>query len=131
VTKQPDQTFASRIRGGRQRAGISQAELSRRLAAVMGYTIDSSAISRSEKGVRAVPLDEAVAIADLLEIPLDGMTPESIKAEARVLRLRQDLRRARIHLDETHGKVQQAEARVASVKRELAEAESARRQRSQ
>lgn len=127
MTQQPDQTFASRLREGRKRVRISQAELCKRLTAVMGYTIDPSAISRAEGGVRAVPFGEAVAIADLLDIPLDGMTRDSIKAEARVLRLRQDLRRAQMHVDDAQNEVQQALARVASVKRELTEAESARR----
>lgn len=127
MTETPDQTFGRRLREERQRAGISQTELCRRLTTVYGHTIDPSAVSRTEKGARSVPPDEAVALADLLSIPLDGMTHNSLKAKARILRLRQGLRQAQRHADDTRDELQKALARVAAVRRELTEAESSRR----
>lgn len=73
MTVSPDQTFARRIHEERTRAGISQAALAAKMTAVIGRTIDASAVARAEKYERAVRLDEAVAIADLFQVPLAAM----------------------------------------------------------
>lgn len=126
MTETPDQTFARRLREERNRAGISQAELGGRLTTMIGRTIDPSAIARAEKCVRAVRLDEAVAIADLLGVPLTAMLRDCREAETRILQLRQDLRQAQEHANDAQDELRQALARVTSIQLELAEAEAAR-----
>lgn len=66
----PGDLFSRRLRHERERAGISQAELARRIAEILESNIDPSAVTRIEQQVRAVRLDEAVAAAKALSIPL-------------------------------------------------------------
>src|ERR1041385_8510014 len=54
----PGGLFARRLRQERERLGISQAELARRMAALLGTNVDSTAITRIEQQTRAVRLDE-------------------------------------------------------------------------
>lgn len=66
----PGDLFSRRLRQERERAGISQAELARRIAEILESNIDPSAVTRIEQQVRAVRLDEAVAAAKALSVPL-------------------------------------------------------------
>lgn len=66
----PGDLFARRLRQERERLGISQAELARRMAALLGTNVDSTAITRIEQQTRAVRLDEAVTAAEALGVPL-------------------------------------------------------------
>jgi transcriptional regulator with XRE-family HTH domain len=59
-----------RLRQERDRLSISQAELARRIAEVLGQNVDPSAVTRIEQQTRAVRLDEAVAAAEALEVPI-------------------------------------------------------------
>ena len=52
------------------RPGMTQAELAEQVAVLLGTSLDSTAVTRIEKGERAVRLDEAVYIAQVLGIPL-------------------------------------------------------------
>ncbi len=65
-------TFASRVRQVREARGWSQEELARRLAEI-GPRLGPTAITRLERGDRAVRVEEAVAIARALMTPLNAL----------------------------------------------------------
>lgn len=77
----PSDTFARRLREERERLGISQARLSRRMAEILGTKVDPSAVSRIEQQLRAVRLDQAVAAAKALGVPLAVLVSEDPVAE--------------------------------------------------
>ena len=66
----PEAAFAVRMRDARKEHGMTQAEVSEQVKAVHGVEIDPTGILRIEKGQRSPRLAEAVAIADVLNIPL-------------------------------------------------------------
>lgn len=77
-TNAPDvrSTFASRVRQVREGQGWSQEELARRLSEV-GLRLDPTAITRLERGERSVRVEEAVAVAQTLGVPLDELLQSS------------------------------------------------------
>ncbi|MCM2392709.1 helix-turn-helix domain-containing protein [Streptomyces albipurpureus] len=77
----PGDVFARRLRQERERLGISQAELARRMAALLGTNFDSTAITRIEQQTRAVRLDEAVTAAQALDVPLITLVSDSYARE--------------------------------------------------
>ncbi|MEV0443621.1 helix-turn-helix transcriptional regulator [Streptomyces spectabilis] len=77
----PGDLFARQVRQERERLGISQAELARRMAALLGTNLDSTAITRIEQQTRAVRLDEAVAAAKTLGVPLVMLTSDNYARE--------------------------------------------------
>ncbi|MFD4574227.1 helix-turn-helix domain-containing protein [Streptomyces sp. NPDC058417] len=77
----PGDLFARRLRQERERLGISQAELARRMAALLGTNVDSTAITRIEHQTRAVRLDEAVTAAEALGVPLITLVSDSYARE--------------------------------------------------
>ncbi|KAB7839535.1 helix-turn-helix domain-containing protein [Streptomyces mobaraensis] len=77
----PGDLFARRLRQERERLGISQAELARRMAALLGTNVDSTAITRIEQQTRAVRLDEAVTAAKALGVPLITLISDSYARE--------------------------------------------------
>lgn len=86
----PSDVFTQRIRAERERQKMSQAQLVRRMAEEHEAVLDPSAITRIEQGTRAVRLDEAVAIADVLGLPLQAMIEADDPDEAqRQLRARE------------------------------------------
>lgn len=77
----PGDVFARRLRQERERRGFSQAALARRIAEVLGTNIDPSAVTRIEQQTRAVRLDEAVAAAEALDVPLALLLSDDPAAE--------------------------------------------------
>ncbi|AXE23955.1 XRE family transcriptional regulator [Streptomyces globosus] len=77
----PGDLFARRLRQERERLGISQAELARRMAALLGANVDSTAITRIEQQTRAVRLDEAVTAAEALGVPLITLVSDNYARE--------------------------------------------------
>lgn len=65
----PEQRFGSMVLESRRALGISQKDLSDALAS-QGLVLDNSAISRIEKGTRALRLSEAIVIARVLRFSL-------------------------------------------------------------
>lgn len=63
-------TFARRLRENREAAGLSQTELARRLTDRLGTAVPSTAVTKMENDTRSVKIDEAVAIAEVLRVPL-------------------------------------------------------------
>lgn len=90
MTTLPSDLFAHRLRTERERIEISQAELARRVATILGTKVDPSAITRIEQQTRAVRLDEAVAVAEALDLPLIMLLNED-PAGANADRVRQYL----------------------------------------
>lgn len=68
----PELTFAQRVRELREALGLSQTQLATTLR-LKGVKIDPTSITRLEKGTRGVRLDEAVAIAGVLDQTVDEM----------------------------------------------------------
>ncbi|MEU7317904.1 helix-turn-helix transcriptional regulator [Streptomyces sp. NPDC007083] len=77
----PVDLFARRLRQEREHQGISQAELARRIADILGTNVDPSAVTRIEQQMRAVRLDEAVAAAQALGVPLVFLLNDDPTAE--------------------------------------------------
>ncbi|MBD0673904.1 transcriptional regulator [Streptomyces sp. CBMA156] len=77
----PGDLFARRLRQERERLGISQAELARRMSVLLGTNLDATAITRIEQQTRAVRLDEAVTAAKALGIPLITLISDSYARE--------------------------------------------------
>ncbi|MEU7156137.1 helix-turn-helix transcriptional regulator [Streptomyces chrestomyceticus] len=77
----PGDLFARRLRQERERLGVSQAELARRMAALLGTNFDSTAITRIEQQTRAVRLDEAVTAAEALGVPLVTLISDNYARE--------------------------------------------------
>ncbi|KOT59659.1 Fis family transcriptional regulator, partial [Streptomyces rimosus subsp. rimosus] len=77
----PGDLFVRRLRQERERLGISQAELARRMAALLGVNVDATAITRMEQQTRAVRLDEAVAAAEALGVPLITLVSDNYARE--------------------------------------------------
>lgn len=70
------------VREGRERAGISQSELGRRMAS-LGWQWHPQTVQRVEAGQRKVSIGEAEAVGGILGIPLDRLlllSPQAIMA---------------------------------------------------
>ncbi len=92
----PGDLFARRLRQERERKGISQAEVARRMAAILGSNVDPSMVTRIEQQTRAIRLDEAVAAARALDIPLTELLDDDpgVEREAQLARHLADLEAA-------------------------------------
>ncbi|QXV62911.1 helix-turn-helix domain-containing protein [Amycolatopsis sp. TNS106] len=73
----PGDLFARNLRRERERLGLSQAEVARRSSEILGSNLDPTAVTRVEQGTRTVRLDEAVAIAQALDVPLPLLYSEA------------------------------------------------------
>lgn len=120
----PGQTFARRLREERVRTGLSQAALANRLAEVLNQKVDTSAITRIEKYDRAVRLDEAVVIAELLEVPLQAMLHDRESVGDQIAELRRDLSLAQWRVSQVEEELQQARDQVTGIRRSIAELET-------
>jgi transcriptional regulator with XRE-family HTH domain len=67
-----EEVFARRTRELREQEEIPQTVLAERLD-IHGIKLDGTAITRIERGTRAIRLNEAVAIAAALDVSLDAM----------------------------------------------------------
>lgn len=69
-------TFAARAKSARLRAGLTQAQLAKRLEDETPVVLDTSAITRIEAGQREPRLGEALAIAKVLNFGLNNLVPK-------------------------------------------------------
>lgn len=67
-----EERFGERIRELRQAAGISQADLARRMTA-SGFNMHQTQIAKIEKGTRSTPVGELTALAAVLGVPPSGL----------------------------------------------------------
>jgi transcriptional regulator with XRE-family HTH domain len=70
----------------RERQGLSQAELARRMAEVLGVNVDKSAVARIEQQIRAIRLDEAAAMAEVLDVPITALLSDRSAEEGEALK---------------------------------------------
>ena len=122
------ETFARRLVEERQRAGLSQAALAERVTAIIGRSIDPSALARAEKHERAIRLDEAAAIADVLQVPLASMLRDRDAIDDEIGELRRDLSQDLWRLHRAEEEVQQAQDSMSATRRRIAELEAVRNQ---
>ncbi|GAB3563246.1 helix-turn-helix domain-containing protein [Spelaeicoccus albus] len=104
--------FASRLREERERAGLSQIEFARRLSGMLDDTIDPSAMTRIEKGKRTVKIDEAVAIAQLLDVELMTLLTDTSTIDRHLEIKRAALLKAHARLQQARDDVRQLELSV-------------------
>jgi len=64
--------MGDRIRQKRTAYGWSQSELARRMAGA-GYKQTQTYITRSENGLRPIPVDEALVLADILNVTVQWL----------------------------------------------------------
>ncbi len=104
----PGDLFARRLKQERERIGISQAELARRIASILDTNVDPSAVTRIEQQIRAVRLDEAVAAAQALDVPLGVLLDDdpSLNRHEQLERLQADLALAQRRWDAARLEVQ-------------------------
>ncbi len=67
---EPEEDFGAQVREARKARGWTQETLARRLREEGGIDLSKTAIVRLEKGERPTRLNEVVALARVLEIPL-------------------------------------------------------------
>lgn len=72
----PSDVFAVRLRAHREHLNVSQAELARRMSQILGVTVHPSMLTRIEQQTRTPRLDEAVALAQGLGIPIAVLLSE-------------------------------------------------------
>lgn len=70
--------FGERLRGYRKLRALSQAELAERLGVALNM------ISKLEHGVRKVTFDEAIQLADALEVSLDALAGRGAEEHMRL-----------------------------------------------
>lgn len=119
-------TFARRLREERSRVGMSQTALAAHIAELTSHSIDGTAVTRIEQSRRAVRLDEAVAAAAALEVPLMALVTEEsdVEARLRVLRSKVDQQESRARTAEWE--IQQAQSTIADLNREIEQLEASR-----
>ncbi|MFD3530496.1 helix-turn-helix domain-containing protein [Streptomyces sp. NPDC058664] len=112
------QSFGALVRSARENRQWTQADLAKRLGALMGKEVNPLAVTRTETGKRPVPFDEVAALAQLLNLQLDPLlNPSPTSGSADELQQRAaDLRR---QIDESYQREVQLMATYASVSQQL------------
>jgi transcriptional regulator with XRE-family HTH domain len=89
----PGQQFARRVREVREAQGLSQQQVSERLAGI-GVKIDRTAVARVENGTRRVTVDEVFQFAQALNAsPLELLTAGGrvVELDERLQRMKESL----------------------------------------
>ncbi len=79
--KWTDELFGKRVRVERERRGWSQTKMAKLLTDKKIEPMYATTVAKIEAGSRSVRINEAVAIADLFEVPLDGLLGRKPGAE--------------------------------------------------
>lgn len=119
-------TFARRLHEVRRSADMSQTELAERVSERLGTTIDGTAVTRIEKHVRAVKLDGAVAIADVLEVPLVALMTEPDAVLVELERAQEDLLVTEAAMTRASRNLDQWSTDAARLRQRIAELEALR-----
>lgn len=120
------ETFARRLQEERQRAGLSQAALASSVTSIIRRSIDPSAVARAEKHERTVRLDEAVAIAQALQVPLGSMLRDRDAVDVEIGELRRELSQYHWQIHQAEEAVQRAQDSMSATRRRIAELEASR-----
>lgn len=113
------EVFAGRLRQKRRARGLSQAELAERVSKLLGVAVDGSAVTRIEKHVRAVRLQEAITIAEVLDLPLSALIDDKDATDDEIAVLAIELEAARGLEAEAHRAHQATLRRVRSISRRM------------
>ena len=111
--------FARRLREARQAAGISQTGLARRISERLDGRLDGPTITRIEKGERSVRIEEAVAAAQALDVPLAALVTDETPEAARLRELRQALGQQRSRAASAEMELQQAQIAMIEIERAI------------
>lgn len=122
----PGNVFARRMQEERRRAGMSQAALAERVSRALGHQVIASAVSRIESLDRAVRLDEAVAIAGALSLPLAALLRDRDALDEEIAQLRDDLAMAEWQEGQARERLQEARDAASVIRRRIGELEAAR-----
>lgn len=119
----PEDVFARRMREVRTDRGLSQSQVAAALAD-HGIKVDPTAVTRMEKATRAVRLDEASAVAQVLDVPLPMLLSDAPSREEAVRQAKRawtaavgDAARARGVLAEAEAAEQAAKERYRRLRR--------------
>lgn len=85
MTELPTDVFGRRMRQERERTGMSPAELARRVSELADSIVDQNDLARIENGQRSIRLDEAVAAADVLGLPLAALLSDDPERDSEYL----------------------------------------------
>ncbi len=116
--------FARRLRQERVAARVSQAELARRISERLGIVVDGSAITRIENQGRSFKLEEAVAAAQALGVPLAVLVSGKSPTEARVDELRRGLELQQNRAAAAEAEFRQAQAAMVAIEQEIDQIEA-------
>jgi len=120
-------TFARRLRQERERAGMTQTELAKRVAELLGTALDPSALTRVEKFERGVRLEEAVRIAQVLDVPLASLLDEVDDGlEVQIEEQQRGIADEMLRVAHNELELKQARAAIEKAQRRLAELEGRR-----
>lgn len=114
----PGAVFARRLRQARRAASLTQADLAAQLVE-RGFAMDSTTITRIERLDRAVKLEEALALAEILGEPLDALLHDEPEDERRLAELEHELVEARWRASEVEDQLRQARASVVAIEAEI------------
>lgn len=117
----PSEIFTRRLRDLRRAAGISQSELADLVSQELSYVIYTSGMTRLERGERAVRLDEAVAIAAALGVPLGELLTSRGDVSAQRQQLERDLQLAEWQASQAEAQVEEARAGADAIRRQIQE----------
>lgn len=115
----PSAIFARRLREERAQGGLTQTEVARQLSERTGVVIDGSALTRIEKGQRAVRLEEAVALAEVVGQPLESLLHDEPEGERRLAELERELVDAQWRASAVEDQLRQARASVVAIEAQI------------
>lgn len=118
--------FARRLREERTKRRITQAELAERMTPLLGAQIYDSTISLLEKpgSARSIKLEEAVAAARALDVPLATLISNPEDPDLRLSRLYADLERHRARAVKAEMQLRDAQGSVERIQQEIREIEN-------
>jgi len=101
------QAFGALVRQAREDRQWTQADLAKRLGALLGKEVNPLAITRTEAGSRPVPFEEVAAYAQLLNLELDPLiNPPRVRGSA------DDLKKRAAELDDEIDQAHQEEVQL-------------------
>lgn len=124
----PESVFVQRLREERSRLGLSQAEFADRLSARMGAPVYPSTITRIEKGERGVKLDEAVAMADVLGLPIAALIDGVHRVDEQIAALQRRRAEQESRSKAAFVEYEQAQSAIADIDQQIADLEASRAQ---
>lgn len=124
MPESPGEMFARRLREARQAAGISQTELARRISERLDGRLDGPTITRIEKRERSVRIEEAVAAAQALDVPLAALVTDETPGAARLRELRHALGEQRSRAATAEVEFQEAQIAMVEIERAIEEIEA-------